>query len=143
MYDDDANWQSYFRLIENMYKEHPIRVDIAGTIESIAEITKEYLYLCYNTFYHPSNMMLVVVGNFDKENILKLVKENQDKKEFKPPFELKRNVIIENMVERKEDRHKCSNAPARTHAHLIPASLKFREESREERSIGEMGVSIP
>lgn len=58
MYDDLPDWRLYFGAIENMYKAHPVKIDIAGTVESIGEITAEHLYECYNTFYHPSNMVL-------------------------------------------------------------------------------------
>ena len=56
-----------------MYQQHPIRVDIAGSVESIYDITKDDLYLCYETFYHPSNMVLFVVGDVDPEAICRIV----------------------------------------------------------------------
>ena len=77
MYEDHPDWRSYFGLIESLYHRHPVRVDIAGTVESIAEITKDTLYLCYETFYHPGNMLLFVVGPVDPEKIINLVRENQ------------------------------------------------------------------
>jgi predicted Zn-dependent peptidase len=82
MYNDNPDWRSYFGLIEAMYQKHPVRIDIAGTIESISRITKELLYTCYETFYHPSNMLLFVVGPVDPEAIISLVRENQAKKSF-------------------------------------------------------------
>ncbi len=90
MYDDQPDWRLYFGAIENMYKEHPVRIDIAGTIESISEITAEHLYECYNTFYHPSNMVLFVVGSVDPEQMMKFVKEDQAAKDFKEPEDIKR-----------------------------------------------------
>lgn len=62
MYDDNPDWRLFFGLIENMYKDHPVKIDIAGTVESISHITKDLLYECYETFYHPSNMLLFIVG---------------------------------------------------------------------------------
>ena len=53
MYDDDPNWRCYFNMLQALYREHPVRLDIAGTVESISKITKDTLYCCYNTFYHP------------------------------------------------------------------------------------------
>jgi predicted Zn-dependent peptidase len=82
MYDDAPDWRSYFGLIGAFYREHPVRIDIAGTVESIQEITKDTLYQCYETFYHPSNMLLFVVGNVDPEQIFALVLENQAQKQF-------------------------------------------------------------
>ena len=60
MYDDNPNWRARFGILENMYKSHPVKIDIAGTIDSINQITKEDLYSCYNTFYHPNNMLLLL-----------------------------------------------------------------------------------
>ncbi|XOK58577.1 EF-P 5-aminopentanol modification-associated protein YfmH [Paenibacillus elgii] len=84
MYRDNPDWRAYFGLIETMYHKHPVHIDIAGTIESIAEITKEMLYECYHTFYHPSNMSLFVVGGVNPQEIMELVKQNQAGKTFKP-----------------------------------------------------------
>mgnify|MGYP001851721443 FL=1 len=61
MYDDDPNFMVYFNALRAMYNQNPVRIDIAGTIESISHITKELLYTCYNTFYSPQNMFFIVV----------------------------------------------------------------------------------
>jgi predicted Zn-dependent peptidase len=90
MYRDNADWRSYFGLIETMYHTHPVHIDIAGTIDSIGQITKEMLYDCYHTFYHPSNMSVFVVGGVDPERILELIRENQAKKDYQPQGEIKR-----------------------------------------------------
>lgn len=90
MYDDQPDWRLYFGIIENMYKNHPVKIDIAGTVESIQEITAEHLYTCYNTFYHPSNMILFVVGNVDAEQMMALIKEDQAQKTFAEPTEIER-----------------------------------------------------
>lgn len=82
MYDDNPDWRVYYGAIESMYEHHPVRIDIAGTIESIGKITKEMLYTCYETFYHPSNMLLFVVGPIDVEKTMELIKENQGRKTF-------------------------------------------------------------
>lgn len=76
MYDDDAHWQVFFGLLNCLYGGHAITKDIAGTIETIAEITPETLYKCYNTFYDPSNMVLCVAGDVDVDNTLNIIKEN-------------------------------------------------------------------
>lgn len=90
MYDDNPDWRLYFGLIQNMYKNHPVSIDIAGTIESISHITKDMLYECYHTFYHPSNMLLFIVGPVEVEKIMKQVKDNQSKKEFENQAEINR-----------------------------------------------------
>lgn len=90
MYDDNPDWRLYFGLIENLYQNHPVKIDIAGTIESISDITKDMLYECYNTFYHPSNMLLFVVGPVDADKIMNQIKENQAKKPFEDQAEIQR-----------------------------------------------------
>ncbi|SEN44075.1 EF-P 5-aminopentanol modification-associated protein YfmH [Lihuaxuella thermophila] len=90
MYDDNPDWRSYFGLIEAMYQKHPVKIDIAGTVESIAKITKETLYTCYETFYHPSNMLFFIVGPVDPEAMMNLVKENQAAKNFREQPEIQR-----------------------------------------------------
>lgn len=72
MYDDDPQWRVMFNYLRAMYHAHPIRLDIAGTVESIAKITPAYLYRCYNTFYNLHNMALVVVGKFDRDEVMAL-----------------------------------------------------------------------
>ncbi len=70
MYDDDPGWRSLFNLLQTLYRENPVRLDIAGTTESIAEITSDLLYRCYHTFYSLGNMVLTVAGNFRPEDVL-------------------------------------------------------------------------
>src|SRR5690606_29277332 len=64
-YDDSADWVSYRTLLENLFHRHPIRIDIAGTAETIGRIDVETLERCYRAFYHPRNMSLFVVGDLD------------------------------------------------------------------------------
>lgn len=90
MYQDDPNWRLFFGMIENLYPKHPVAVDIAGTLESIQAITAEDLYTCYNTFYHPSNMTLFVVGNFSPKEMMTFIRENQKKKKFPKSKEIQR-----------------------------------------------------
>lgn len=90
MYDDMPDWRLYFGTIENMYKNHPVKIDIAGTIESIDKITAEHLYTCYNTFYHPSNMLLFVIGAVDPIEMMSFIEKNQSKKTFPEATEVER-----------------------------------------------------
>lgn len=80
MYEDNPGWKVYFNLLKAMYHEHPIRIDIAGTIDSIKAISKELLYTTYETFYNPSNMVLFVIGDLDFDEIVRVV--NKAEKEF-------------------------------------------------------------
>lgn len=70
MMDDDPDWRVYFNLLKSLYHNHPIRIDIAGTKESIAQIDADLLYRCYHTFYNLRNMVLVVAGGFDPQDVL-------------------------------------------------------------------------
>ncbi|MBO0996814.1 insulinase family protein [Bacillus sp. SD075] len=104
MYDDNSDWRLYFGTIANMYHQHPVKIDIAGTVESIADITKDMLYECYNTFYHPSNMLLFVVGPVDVESTMKLIRDNQNNKGYneQPEVERKFDEEPENVAKDKE-----------------------------------------
>ena len=90
MYEDTPGWRSYFGLLKGFYGDHPAATDIAGTVESISQITKEDLYQCYQTFYHPANMVLFIVGPVDPEQVLQLVADNQSKKTFSKRQEIMR-----------------------------------------------------
>lgn len=76
MYDDEPEWKAYFNMLGGLFVEHPVRVDIAGTIDSISKINKDILYRCYKTFYHPSNMVLFTTGDIDYERVFEIVDEN-------------------------------------------------------------------
>lgn len=90
MYEDDPNWRLFFGILNNLYPNHPLHIDIAGTVDSIDKITADDLYTCYHTFYQPSNMVLFLVGNLDPEKLMEVIKENQMSKEFPPAQEIKR-----------------------------------------------------
>ena len=81
MYDDYPSWQVYMNALKCMYKNNPITIDIAGSIESISKIDKDVLYKCYNTFYHPSNMAMCFAGDFEPEKLLEEVKKRLQPRE--------------------------------------------------------------
>ncbi|HEY9856290.1 MAG TPA: pitrilysin family protein [Stenomitos sp.] len=95
MYEDQAFWRGYRQLLENLFHQHPVRIDIAGTIESIYQINVDNLMKCYKTFYHPTNMVLVVVGDFDAERIMTLVRDNQAAKDFGSQAAIERHFEAE------------------------------------------------
>lgn len=87
MYQDSPDWKVLINLLGALYKNHPVKKDIAGSIESIAQITPELLYKCYNTFYNLHNMSLCVVGNVDPDKIFTLA----DKKlKYSEPLEVEK-----------------------------------------------------
>ena len=93
MYDDDGEWRVQFNLLQALYHNHPVRIDIAGTVESIAEIDDQLLYRCYRTFYNLNNMVLCVSGNFDIDAVLRVADRviNPDEK----PVEIARRHVAE------------------------------------------------
>lgn len=90
MYRDNADARVYYGMLENLFVNNPFKIDIAGTVESIYKITAEDLHICYDTFYHPSNMVLFVVGDINPEELIVLIKENQATKDYDDAPEIKR-----------------------------------------------------
>lgn len=103
MYDDHPGWQLYMNAMRCLYKVNPIKIDIAGSVESISGINKETLYTCYNTFYNPANMTMVICGDFVPEEILKEVKnrlvEKDKQAEIKRLYEKEPEEINEKSIE--------------------------------------------
>ncbi|MBW4828915.1 MAG: insulinase family protein [Clostridiaceae bacterium] len=109
MYEDNPGWKVFFNCLTGMYHNHPVKTDIAGTVESIRKIDKEILYTCYNTFYHPKNMVLFLVGDISFEEVVKVV-DSSEKKDIKldveeitriypeEPKEIKEKYIEEKLV---------------------------------------------
>lgn len=105
MYDDYPEWRVYLNAMQAMYHNNPVKIDIVGTIETISKIDKEILYKCYNTFYNPSNMTMVICGDFEPKAILEEVKKRLI--DTKPSGEIKReypeepNSIVQEKIEQK------------------------------------------
>jgi predicted Zn-dependent peptidase len=78
-YLDQSGWVGFQQLMEALYAKHPIRIDIAGTAETVSAVTPELLHLCHGTFYHPSNLTLVVSGDFEAARLLQLADKLADK----------------------------------------------------------------
>ncbi len=83
MTNDNPEWRVIFNMLRCMYHNHPVKIDIAGTIESIAKIDADLLYKCYNTFYNLNNMVLAIAGNVNADEVLSIcdecLKECEDK----------------------------------------------------------------
>lgn len=108
MYQEQPGYKLMFNTLRAMYSNHPIRVDIAGSVESIYDITKDDLYLCYETFYHPSNMVLFIVGDVNPQNMIDLVEQHEAKRnktnqpkieraEIDEPIEVNQHNVTEQM----------------------------------------------
>ena len=107
MYDDYPDWKVYLNALECMYHKNPVKLDITGTIETISHIDKDILYKCYNTFYNPENMVMVISGDFEPENLLLEIKKRLiDKKangEIKRIFEEEpREIVKEKAIQNME-----------------------------------------
>ena len=83
MHKDNPYRAGEIKIIENSFVINPIRIPVIGTEESIKSITKEDLYSCYETFYNPSNMVLVITGNFDVEEAIQTIKNIEDKRDVR------------------------------------------------------------
>ncbi len=75
MTNDNPEWRVFFNMLKSMYHNHPVRIDIAGTAESIAKIDADLLYKCYNTFYNLNNMVLSIAGNVNADEVLAICDE--------------------------------------------------------------------
>ena len=107
MYQDYPEYILYMNAIKAMYKESPVKIDIAGTEETVRKIDKDILYKCYNTFYNPSNMAMVITGDFEPEKIIEEVKSRLiDKKgtsEIKRIYPEEPKEIMQKSIETKMD----------------------------------------
>ena len=103
MYDDYPEWRVYLNTLEAMYHTNPVKLDVTGTIETISHIDKDILYKCYNTFYNPSNMCLVVSGDFEPEKLLEEIKkrliDKEQNGEIKRIFEPEEESIVKEKIE--------------------------------------------
>lgn len=140
MYDDDPDWQVYFGSIQNLYQQHPVAVDIAGTVETVNRTDKDMLELCYNTFYHPSNMMIFVVGNIDPDKAMATIKENQDKKNFS----LANPIVLKKVNEPKEIKTKEKVLTMDVEMNKIIVSIKVNEilENPKDKITRELALNL-
>ncbi len=108
MYEDDASWRVFFNALNALYHNHPVKIDIAGTVESIQKIDKDLLYTCYRTFYNNSNMNLFIVGDLSFDQIMKEIESvevenlrtSEDIKRIFPnePEKINKKLIEEEMA---------------------------------------------
>ena len=115
MYKDQPESRLYEESNKALFVKHPMRIDIGGTPSSVNKINKEILYECYNTFYQPNNMFLVISGKFDCKSVMNIIKNNKklnSKKQSKKiecfnvnePLKVKtkeKEIKIKNMIKSK------------------------------------------
>ena len=95
MCDDRPMDILYDKIRENTLHSNSFKESIIGTKKEVNSITKEDLETCYNTFYHPSNMFLVITGSFDKDKVLEVIKKKMDSKEYDKRDAVKRPEVFE------------------------------------------------
>lgn len=107
MYEDDAEQKCMYNCLEAMYKNHPVRKNIAGSVEEIMKTTPELLYKCYNTFYNPSNMALICVGDLDEqkigEKVEKCIKKDASKGKITQVFPVEQKTVNQSFTEAEFD----------------------------------------
>lgn len=97
MYKQMPDNRLLMETFSSLYKNHPLRFDIGGDDESVTSITLEQLQECYKLNYHPSKMVLIGVSSQDPEELLHIIRENQQAKTFESISNIKRKKIDEPM----------------------------------------------
>lgn len=133
MYEDDPGWSVFFNMLRALYREHPVNIDIAGDVESISRITKDTLYTCYNSYYHPSNMLLCVIGNTTPERVEEII----DSTVASTPFSRAETILpiedAEVVCEYRERKMSVANP-------LF--AIGFKEEVPKEKLYAEAGYAL-
>lgn len=124
MCDDTPMDVLYEHIRQNSFHNNPYKNSIIGTTKDINKIDEEVLYTCYNTFYHPENMFLVVTGNFNVHEILNAIIENQNNKEYKKleKIEIKKYKEPNEVVKEKEIIKLKTEVPKMSYNIKIPLS---------------------
>jgi len=111
MNEDNPYSKIFYGTLENAFVKLPYNKSILGDVDSIRSITKEDLYKCYNTFYHPSNMFIVVTGNVNPDEVLEIIKDFEDKRDLKKEKKIVRKKYREpDKVRKKEERIKMNTS---------------------------------
>lgn len=105
MYQDNPGWQLLITLLDAMYYNNPVKIDIAGSSDSIAKITDKLLYKTYDSFYNPNNMVLAICGNVSQEDILSVCDKylktveakSVERKTVAEPENVKQSVVSKKM----------------------------------------------
>ncbi len=90
MYQDSPHWCALVNLLGALFRSHPVKLDIAGTVDSIRKITPGTLMQCYRTFYHPSNMAIFATGDLQPERVIDQIAENLAKHNYSPQQPIER-----------------------------------------------------
>ena len=135
MYDDYPEWVIYINAIKAMYNNNPVKIDITGTIETIAHIDKEVLYKCYNTFYNPGNMALVLCGDFNVDKAIEEIKKRL--LPIKSNGEIKRIYAEEpeNIVQKKVEKEMEVSIPSFMIGYKLVSEVDSQEKVKKHIAI--------
>lgn len=134
MYEDDPGWQLYMQILDCLYEQNEIKIDIAGSVESISKITPDILQKCYNTFYHPSNMIMVICGDFVPEEIF-----GEVKKRLRPRNE--QSDIKRIYAQKKKGIHKKYNEKTMEVSQPL-ACIGFKDEELQDENSVKKHIAI-
>ena len=131
MYKDEPYTEVYMNAMRALYKNHPLRIDVAGTVESIQKIDKDILYKCYNNFYVPENMVIVVSGDFLPEEIFREIKSRLNKDYKKITAKKIRDIEPDEINEKKIE----INMDISTPIFIIGYKDKIKDSKKIKRQI--------
>ncbi len=133
MYEDSPFTKAYEGVLYNLFVEDPIKYPIIGTVKSVRSITKQDLYDCYQTFYHPSNMFVVITGKVDPYEAIKIIQEVESKRSIQKLEKVEKKVIKEPQRVAKEYEEAKMNVmiPKLTIGYKIPLSPFLKMSKRK------------
>lgn len=132
MYNDIPDYKLEMRLRRNLYKNSPRKEDIAGSIEEITRITKEDLYKCYESFYSPNNMFILIAGKMDVEEVLTIIKEELEEKEKQPEPTIIQVKEPKEVVQKEETIYENIEVPKIGYGIKIPKSSLHLKDVEED-----------
>ncbi len=108
MYDNNPNTELTYSAFKNIFVNDNRKYLISGSKEDIKKITKENLYDCYNTFYNPNNMFIIITGNVNPYETIGIIENNQNKKEFNNVNIMNKEITEPNKINKKYEEIKMN-----------------------------------
>ncbi len=108
MYDNNPNTELTYSAFKNIFVNDNRKYLISGSKEDIKKITKENLYDCYNTFYNPNNMFIIITGNVNPYEAIGIIENNQNKKEFNNVNIMNKEITEPNKINKKYEEIKMN-----------------------------------
>jgi len=83
MYEDSLDDLSYDLLVENIYADDGLGMNILGNRKTIKSLKRKDILNHYSKYYVPNNSVISICGNFNFEEVVKLIEEKFGKWEEK------------------------------------------------------------